>query len=179
MVYRYRTGHGIKGVDAQVVGERIEALRAANDGVVEPDHVIDDARPEDSELHTAFEWDDSIAAHEHRRNQARSIIRSVSVTLRDDRTGKQIESIAFVSIASPFKEGMAYTSGEAALADPDLRERLLANERAQIEGWARRNENIIELARFVDAIKAAQAEEQRAAAAQRRPRRAARPQPVA
>ena len=48
-------------------------------GGLTPEIVVDEARPEDSPLHSRFEWDDDIAAEKYRRVQAAHIIRSVHV----------------------------------------------------------------------------------------------------
>jgi len=38
-------------------------------GILEPQDVVDAARPDDHPLHGAFEWDDGIAAEAHRRQE--------------------------------------------------------------------------------------------------------------
>jgi len=45
-------------------------------GTLRPRDVIEDARPEDSPMHSYFEWDDGIAGNKYRIQQARELIRS-------------------------------------------------------------------------------------------------------
>lgn len=48
-------------------------------GVLTPQIVVDEARPEDAPLHSHFEWDDSVAGEKYRREQAGRMIRSVRI----------------------------------------------------------------------------------------------------
>jgi hypothetical protein len=58
----------------------LERIRAGNRrGVLIPQEVVEAARARASPLHDCFEWDDSRAAHEHRLNQARQLIREIDV----------------------------------------------------------------------------------------------------
>ena len=52
----------------------------ARDGTLKPAAVIKEAKSSRSPLHHLFTWDDTIAAREHRLNQARQLIR-VAVTI--------------------------------------------------------------------------------------------------
>ncbi len=164
MVYKFRNGHAIKNVDAEDVGRCLEELRAAGPSFT-PQDVVEKARPEEAPLHPAFEWDDRIAGEKYRENQARSVIRSV-VVVEMAGTPQQRESLACVSFASPFdKEGSSYGFCQDVLAEMDLRARVIAAQESQLQGWVQRNAHIVELAEYVDAIRAAAA--QRAADAAR------------
>lgn len=57
---------------------RIEEMVATH-GKVAPSQIVEAARDENSPLHQVFEWDDTIAAQEHRLLQARQLIRTVVV----------------------------------------------------------------------------------------------------
>lgn len=52
-------------------------------GDVRPSALIEIAAPEDSPIHDAFEWDNSIAGHEYRLIQARKWIRTVEIIIED------------------------------------------------------------------------------------------------
>ncbi len=71
----------------------LEALRD-QDGYLRPESVVAAARDPDSPLHSYFTWDDVDAAHKHRLDQARALIRSVRVEIKvEERT---IKSICYV-----------------------------------------------------------------------------------
>ena len=55
--------------DAEKVASEIEHLENAT-----PERILDYARNEDTELHKCFEWDDSIAGENWRKQQARMIV---------------------------------------------------------------------------------------------------------
>lgn len=48
-------------------------------GAVTPAGVVEAARPEQAPLHPVFEWDDAVAAEQHRLWQARQLIRTVVI----------------------------------------------------------------------------------------------------
>lgn len=52
-------------------------------GEVKPSVLVDEAQPEDSPIHSAFEWDDFKAGREYRLMQARGYIRRVTITIED------------------------------------------------------------------------------------------------
>jgi hypothetical protein len=66
------------GVSAQVAGQELERLRKA-DGRVNAAEIVAAAAPEDAPLHPVFEWNDSLAAQQHREHQARCLVRRVQV----------------------------------------------------------------------------------------------------
>lgn len=65
------------------VAERLAQL--AIDGHLTAEAVVSDAANPKSPLHSRFEWDNSKAAHEHRLEQARALIRSVRVEVQTER----------------------------------------------------------------------------------------------
>ena len=93
-IYQFRNGARIKGaVEAQTVGEELDRIRDKHEGLT-PQTVVDESTPSDAPLHPCFTWDDAIAANEHRKAEARSIVRSVRVTYPD----KEETEPAFVHI---------------------------------------------------------------------------------
>src|SRR6185437_11347508 len=77
-VYNWKDGARQK-LSAQVVGDELERLRQTNNGELTAELALDAARPKSSPLHDGFEWDDTVAAEQHRLTQARSMIRSVVI----------------------------------------------------------------------------------------------------
>lgn len=66
-------------VTRQEIRERLEKIRARNNGILTPDAVLKDAKTESSPLHSQFNWNDGEAAHQYRLEQARTLIRTVKV----------------------------------------------------------------------------------------------------
>lgn len=67
-------------------------------GELTSQNVVDDARPETSELHGRFEWDDAIAGEAHRRTQAAELIRSARIVFTEEETGETRSVRAFHSL---------------------------------------------------------------------------------
>lgn len=70
-------------VTHSTIEEVLTHIAATNGGVLTPDDVVEAARDPASPLHERFEWDDSKAAHAHRIYQARKVIASVRVIVRE------------------------------------------------------------------------------------------------
>ena len=178
MVYRFREGYHYKGIEAQDIGDTLDAIRAASGGRLIPGVVVEESRPEDAPLHPCFTWDDAIAAEKCREDEARRVIRSY-VVVTVDADGAEREELANVSVANPYdEEGPAYLPTRTALDDPDLRARIIDLARAQLAGWQARYGHLEELAAYVEAIRLARQAEARQPIPARR-RRADRRQPAA
>lgn len=67
-------------------------------GELTPQIVVDEARPENSELHHRFEWDDAIAGEAYRRVQGQELIRSVRIVFSDNKTGERKSVRGFHSL---------------------------------------------------------------------------------
>lgn len=91
MIYKFKSGTRLK-VSAQAAGELCAELESQ--GKLTPHEVVEASRPDDAPLHSAFEWDDEIAAEKYRETQASYIIRSVEVVPE----GSSKPTRAFVSL---------------------------------------------------------------------------------
>lgn len=79
---------------------QVEALRAIakrDGGLLRPQAVVDEARPEESPLHRCFEWNDQIAGEKYRLVQAQQLIRSFKVVHEHD--GKRVETPLFIGLS--------------------------------------------------------------------------------
>jgi|HubBroStandDraft_6_1064221.scaffolds.fasta_scaffold622184_2 hypothetical protein len=151
MEYIWKSGFPDRGVEPQDVGERLEELRERADGTLLPEDVIADARHRRSPLHKFFEWDDTEAAHQHRLEQARSLIRAVVVILPQKPT---TPVRAFVSIRQEGDKERSYTSTVAAMSDPRLRAQVLASAKAEIVAWHQRYKQLEEFSQLFQEIDA-------------------------
>lgn len=70
-------------------------------GEIDPNSIIETARDPRHVLHKKFEWDDTKAAHQHRLNQARQLIRAVVVTRSTVQQPTPIPVKAFVKSPDP------------------------------------------------------------------------------
>lgn len=63
----------------------LQALADQNNGTLTPDLVLESARDPTSPIHSSFTWADDVAAHKHRLDEARALIRAVKVEVRTER----------------------------------------------------------------------------------------------
>lgn len=94
-------------------------------GSLTPVHVVEAARPEDSPLHSRFEWDDSVAAEKWRQEQASDLIRSYKVIYKESADGP-VSVRGFVAVrdvGDPHRS--EYVPTEEALRDDFTRQLIL------------------------------------------------------
>lgn len=139
-------------------------LAQRNGGVLRVDDVLEEARQEGSILHKHFEWDDSKAAEQYRRDQARALIQRCKITLVDN-TPVQVR--AFVSLPSDRDAGGGYRLTAEVVSDENMKAELVRDIKMTIARWNKKlhlldqdiADLLIELDRRVDT-----SSEQRAAA---------------
>lgn len=86
-----------------------------NDGVLRPADVVEAATPTTSPLHKYFDWDDAHAAHQHRLDQARRLMR-VTVLVR---RGSDTTHLPLLTSLSPGRvAGASYHLTADVRADP-------------------------------------------------------------
>lgn len=100
MFYQYQGPGARRDIPAAVAGAELQRIYETN-GTLTPSAVVEESRPVSAPLHAVFEWDDTIAAEEHRKSQARQLVRAV-VLAPDPRKGEATPPVrAFVSVSMP------------------------------------------------------------------------------
>lgn len=132
----------------------LNRIAAENDGILKPEDVVNAARPKSSPLHNCFEWSDTAAAREWRIHQARNLIRVVVTTVPIH--GHDTPCRVFVSLTPDRQEeGGGYRQIVTVLSDTEMRAQLLADAKAEMTLFVQKYGRLKELARVVDAIRAA------------------------
>lgn len=146
MIYEWKPGAHVGGLNAQKVGDRLQDLYARH-GAVTPTLVLEEAKKKRSPLHKGFEWDDKEAAQQYRLTQARLIVRSVIVR-RPDSIGEYRAVRAFVHIG----EDSDYESIDVVLSVAEKRGALLSQAWSDLEIIRRKYETLEELANVFAAM---------------------------
>ena len=76
--YVWRETARIKGVDPEDAAQVLTDIHR-RDGSIQPQAVVNEARPKESPIHPAFEWRVKVAGEEYRKWQARQLVRCVRV----------------------------------------------------------------------------------------------------
>lgn len=148
MKYAWKRNESL-GIEAQLVGERLDAIRDDNAGLITPSAVVEDARPEGALLHPAFEWNDVAAAERWREEQARNLIRRIVVVPDADSKAKT-PIRAYVNVRT--EDGQGYTSVHAAMLDEILRKQVLQRAMDELTAWQKRYEDLEDFAAVFNAI---------------------------
>lgn len=101
--------------------------------------LVEHASNEDSSLHECFEWDDTIAAHEHRLSQARHILRTYPIydVTEKELTGKTVY-VELVNVPSKDNKGEGvYMTINKLSQDDEALHRALDQLTIQLKGLMR------------------------------------------
>lgn len=128
MELHYRLRRSVPGQTAQAVHDELERIRRARG--LTPLAVVDEAARPDNPLHTAFEWDDTRAAHEHRLATARTLIRCVEVVRPNQ---PSVPAFFHVTVDKEPR----YEALEVVCASPDLYEQAVQELRGHISRLSR------------------------------------------
>lgn len=151
---RFQAG---KHPDANVVGQHIEMLREKFKGELTPEDILEDAKHDNSPLHSFFEWDDTEAARQHRLKQARGLIRAVvAVYVSPDKPAQRMRAYVHVAeAATPH-----YRETTHALSQKNTRDLVLRRAMRELNDWKRRYADLKEFAKVVEVIEQMQIEGQ-------------------
>jgi hypothetical protein len=111
----------------QLIKLEIEKLEIG--GKLTPDRVLEAAKDPQSILHGLFEWDNKLAAHQHRLEQARSLIRSVKVVVTTDKS--IISTVAYVRDPDAQHGEQGYIATASILNDVERSREVLCAEFAR------------------------------------------------
>ena len=111
-------------VSRQVVAEVLSQIYE-DEGELIADHVVEVARADDHPLHPAFEWDDAVAAHAHRVEQARELIRSVTIAFVTNEEASEMRVRAWQARRNTGRDGKGYVPEHEIRTDPEQRAFLL------------------------------------------------------
>jgi len=157
--YKYRSGYNSK-VSADVAGPFCQRLHEAQ--VLTPENLVDEARTEDSPLHPAFEWNDSVAAEKYRCEQARLMIANIiwvesdiqnerhlrlAEETNDDKEPNFADERAFVSTG---EQNHRYVPIAVALTNEEWRANLLKAARRDMNAFIVKYRRLTELANIIN-----------------------------
>jgi hypothetical protein len=138
-----------KHPDANVVGQHIEMLREKFKGELTPEDILEDAKHDNSPLHSFFEWDDTEAARQHRLKQARGLIRAVvAVYVSEDKPAQRMR--AYVHVNEP--QAPHYRETAHALSQKATRELVLKRAMQELNDFKRKYAHLKEFAKIVEVI---------------------------
>src|SRR5690606_11240128 len=107
----------------------LETIKARDNGELRPSAVVEAARDKRNPLHSQFEWDDKVAAHEYRLSQARALIRRFEFEIPGEDGEPMVRTRAFVSVGAgrdrSYRDARDVASSDlASMVEDQLRQEL-------------------------------------------------------
>ena len=123
-VYRWKESARFSA-DAQRIGDELESIEKRD-----PEHIVEFAEDDSTELHKCFTWNDAKAAHLYRLREARKIVQSV-IIVDESEEREPIEYRAFESVV--IDDRRQYIPTKTALSNEDTRKQIFADIGASIK----------------------------------------------
>lgn len=140
-------GSHLTDADAKIIGEFVDDECG---GQITAAEFVEKAEAGSSPLHPYLEWDDSVAAHEHRLTQARYALRSV-VIYDDKAPGEKVRAFQKVTLADSVVTE-AYVSHEIIWRNPDLIEQVVTQAYRELRAFVTKYRTYKELAELVGVV---------------------------
>ena len=137
LAYQWVPGCRLKG-DAQAIGEFLEGLRKSKG--LTADTVLDAARNPKSVLHPYFNWNDTEAAEQYRKEQARGLIRSITVRVVEMESAAPVRAWAAIGTKEE-----RYVGVVEAMSQPVLRQQLLDSALRELAAFQAKYQHLSEL----------------------------------
>ena len=145
-IHTFKQGSPIPQDKHQEVGEVLDKLLQERQELT-PYALLDEARGEESTLHSYFDWDDEEAAEKWRVQTARQIINHWEIKVVNISTEEEssIRGAVSVKVSKPEKDNgsepevkRVYVRTVDAFKEQDLREQVIDNARRELTQWRER-----------------------------------------
>lgn len=131
-----------KGLAPEVAVKELERIRKKH-GTLKPEIVIEESAPVDSVLHKCFQWDDTIAAYQWRKEQARKLITNITVLVVNQDVTYKVR--AMVNVTKDESVGRSYIPITEAIHDDSAYKDLLNQAKDEMESFVIKYSQISEL----------------------------------
>ena len=148
MVYQWKGASRIKA-DANEAAKIMNGLAERN--ALTAEMLVEVSRPETALLHHEFEWDDTKAANEYRKVQARNIINAL-VVVPDEKIPATEPVRAYFQIET---KGNRYTQLTTIMSNPTQKEMLLKKALSELNAFSHKYSTLHELADVMQSIESA------------------------
>jgi len=138
---------GISDKDANVYGQHILSLmKKKKASIVKPEELVKDAKQKNTPYHGYFQWDNTKAGAEYRKEQARDLLRNIVEVeiVSDKKQDRQVEVRSFHVVSENNERG--YSPLEHVLSSKDLTNQVLERALKEAKSWSARYKMYSELA---------------------------------
>ena len=131
-----------------LIKDRLQEL--SHNGRVTPEQCIEDAKSADSPLHGEFEWDDMVAGHKYRLAQARNLISSVKLIVKNETIS--LSTVCYVRDPSVESSEQGYISLTQLKTEEDLAREALVYEFTRANAALKRARDIAKALDMLDEV---------------------------
>ena len=149
-VYYAAKGSRLSNEDARTIAEYIDDECG---GMISAEQFVEQAKPESSILHSYLEWDDSMAAHEYRLTQARTMLRSI-VVYDGAAPGEKVRAFHHVTLTDDVVTE-AYVSHQIVWQKPELIDQVVSQAYKELRAFTNKYRVYRELEDLVKAVEEA------------------------
>lgn len=133
-MYKYAV-RGLYKVPAEDAGRELDRIREKR-GTLNAEDVVEESRDKGSVLHDIFEWDNEKAADSWRIEQARGLIRNITVSITTEK--QEVCLRAFHCVAMEKDGPRSYVPLNVVCADKDAYASLLENCKRDAQNFIRK-----------------------------------------
>lgn len=139
--------------DAAKYGKFLERKAGLGKRPVPSEKIVELGEPENSPIHEQFTWDDSVAAHQHRLEEARHLVNHLVYVTGYDDEGKEETARAFHNVIVRNGETeRGYVSDAVVWRNPKLAEQVIEAANRELAAWRDRYRSYSELASAVEKV---------------------------
>lgn len=142
-----RPGSRFSNKDAQLIGPVLSRL--SDDRKATAEGILEEARPDDSEIHPYFEWNDAVAAEEYRKDQARHMAASIEIILIPLEEPTRAFPAVKLNDDDPNRH---YTSMSEVVLDNRLLDQCVAEARRNLMAWQKRFQQLRAFSPALEAV---------------------------
>lgn len=158
--YRWRKGWSGKLEDARIFGARVDWLEERLGHPPTSKEVLEDASDSKSPIHDLFEWNDSVAAEQYRKQQASRYLSSLTimVEITEDGKTKDYEMPVRVVVENTAYQDHGHEHIRSVMRSPKKRQQLLENAIDELNSVEKRYRYLKELRRVFTEVEAVRKE---------------------
>jgi hypothetical protein len=134
--YKAKNGGRLSDKDAERIGGFLEAK--VGEVGTDAENLVALAKPAKSPIHKDFEWDDTIAGHQYRLEQARNILRSIMVVYTNGESTEPTRAYHHVVVEIDGEMVPAYVPSKVVWESPDLAAQVIDDAKRELATWAKR-----------------------------------------
>ena len=142
VVYNFLTPGVFGKITAQAAMEELERIRLKH-GELKPEYVVEESKEPDALLHNYFQWDDTLAAAAWRREQARQLIKNITVTITTENITSTVRAI--VNVVKADNPGRSYIPIVEAMLDDAAKNDLFEQAKAEMQSFITKYSQIEQL----------------------------------